>query len=1027
MTHPELVKLETIIQKLDEGIRSGVDETERNLFDSASEYAAHCKRANDRLATCAEILSGGPDCEYQALMAATHQPDVLELCAVLSELQTDEYHDYCKANHLPLAEPLNERAKQQIDPLYGKAGTFQGKLMGEFSAANSVRDFKEALRVIRQVATLNPSDASARKQAKNLEDRLVRDVVVKLKPPLRNGEDKEVLEILDEIEALAPGREPSEDRRDEKYWREALTLKCTIRRKEAEDLSRELLPRAEEAMEADCLTEAMGIIGRIASLMDEHDFVLRPEQRAVFEKIDAWTAEEVSKKKEDDDYQHQLDELREAVRTIRNKEFQNVKPNLDELREDNLLIQRMGKDLYAYAKPIPDELDADARSLLRELGEKIQVKETAKSRNLIAILTTLSAVLIVAAVTAVMVWKASQEAGLIEKAVAENRATDIEKRIGSLESDPPVWIGLAGLGGSIAKGKTWLENNKGEAARVDQMVSSLERKFDGDISPEEWTTVSLATAKRELALLEEEAGKINADYRIEIATRIGNLMAKWEGIADAKRNLIVSEFHEKVGTLENSIREKLGFEEGAEQLDSATTEIAALILEMDVLAESEVEELAPSAADLAKYEILKEKFGTVETKVQSAREVMAECRVAADLDSYAAAAKGLLQTDMLEGLQKLALSNLLLKIGSEERLLREIMLPDDLPLWTQLTNDAFSSDGFPETVEGAEKANFLGLRDDDLLAKVWRYPMTESGKTRILYSTEIMEIQEASIVGGMKRIDAKGTKVYDPKRSGDEVVFKPASYKQRKVPGGLVGAAPESGGLSPESAFFKKLKIDRYVDPAISNYQRSLLSAVDQLGEAGDDVSPLFLAYIHLTLADILTDRPDMWLLEFCDFKGEVFRLREIVGPSLDSSSWCSPSAVAEYAPELKEYYRARGETNHAKTAKAAHGFHARLITAGLELCGHYGLDGNPFLSDEVGDANTLWGLDANLEAAILLKKDSEGKWKAGTEPAAFTPLFKFGSDPEEVLAASAEAARLDNVGPELRKQLPPRFQNPPE
>lgn len=93
MTHPQLVKIENLVRRLEEAMERPQDGAEKTLFTLAGEYAEHCKRANDRLQVCAEIASRGKDMEYQALIAATRAPDLLDLCAVLSELQTDEWRE----------------------------------------------------------------------------------------------------------------------------------------------------------------------------------------------------------------------------------------------------------------------------------------------------------------------------------------------------------------------------------------------------------------------------------------------------------------------------------------------------------------------------------------------------------------------------------------------------------------------------------------------------------------------------------------------------------------------------------------------------------------------------------------------------------------------------------------------------------------------------------------------------------------------------------------------------------------------
>ena len=234
MTHLSLVPLEDLVNQLLEAMQASSAESGADLVNAAREYAEACEAINERLQLCLNILSKGSGQQHQALMAATRAPDLLDACAILSELQIDGYQEFCRLRHLTVAPTLNERAKQAVDPLYEKAGSFQKKLRMEFSAANSKRDFREALDICRQLAKVDPADASSVKQAAALEERLIKEVLTKqAMPALERGDDEAVLAALDDIARIAPGRVPKPDERGESVWREAIEHRQTIFKEEA--------------------------------------------------------------------------------------------------------------------------------------------------------------------------------------------------------------------------------------------------------------------------------------------------------------------------------------------------------------------------------------------------------------------------------------------------------------------------------------------------------------------------------------------------------------------------------------------------------------------------------------------------------------------------------------------------------------------------------------------------------------------------------------------------------------------------
>lgn len=1023
MTHPELARIEDLVRRLQDGMDEGGEDSGKSLFALASDYADLSRKANDRLQTCVEILSQGKDKEYQALMTATRAPDVLDLCAVLGELDADEYRVFCKQHHLPVAEPLNERAKQTIDPIYERAGTFQKALMAEFSAANSKRDFKEALRVIRRVATLNPDDINSVKQAAALEDRLILAEVSKLEKPLRDGDSDLILESLTEIEELAPGRIPKEDDKRHEPWRRALEMRDGLRRDAAIQESEGLMEEAKAAREGGQLNEVLGLISRVSGLMEMHDFTLKPNLRNLHAELSEWSSEEIRKLKLEQEYQGRLGTLQQTVKQIRDKDFQNVKPTLAELQEDALGIRKQWKEIAEFQKPVSNELQEEARKLLGDLEEKISLKLRAKRRNLISAVTAGAALLIFLSVLAFFLWKAGQKSEQIERALAGERASDLERNLKELEIDSPLWKGLAGLPSTVEKAQTWLTLEKSNADRVDEMITAIENDLKAVPDPQAWSEVSLVAVRNALDQSREQSGQVNADFQSDMADRLSSLERQYERITGEKRNQIAPKFHQDVIELDRRLRETMTSGKSPDDANAAFTEMSALISSLDTIAGSELEELRPLPADLTTFEILKQKYGSLESEMETVREVMTGIESASNLSEYVVAMTALEESDILQGTEKIALGSLLRKVRSEDALLREILMPGDLVVWTKLVEDRYSETGFPLNVEGAEKGLFLGLRDDEALGKIHSYSVSEAGNNRMVYSKgEPMNFRNSKI-GTTTQIEAIGGKVYDPAKMGNSsAVFESVNYRARVSSSGGTGFVPTGGKLSNESTFFQSLRLGGYVDPTVSSFRESLLRAVEDVYAAGEEISPLFKGYVQLKLGEILNSRREAWLLDFTGFGDDFEELKSITdNGALTSSSWMVPDEVQSYNEVLSAFYRKRQGRKFAKPALALYQFYARMEAAGINYCGYIGFDGKPELVKESVGANRIWGLDEELTVTRVLERE-DGEWRPLSGTKRFSPLFTLPSKPDSVVEAAASTSGIAIESPEFQERLPRMF-----
>jgi hypothetical protein len=1021
MTHPVLIRLEELVARLGEGMRSREEGSGADLVNAAREYAEACATVNARLQTCLDILGKGRDKEHQALMAATRQPDLLDACSVLSELQNDEYAVFCRRNHLPAAPLLNERAKQEIDPLYARAGSFQKKLRMEFSAANSKRDFREALEIARQLARVDPSDVATAKQAAALEDRLVREVISgRIAPALDKGDDEAAVAALAEIEVIAPGRRPRIDERLEQPWHEAIAVRKSIEKDEAVRTSGMLLNEAVSARDSSHLDPVVEILARIGELMERHSVDLPGDRKRLYGELCVWRDERLRKARIESEFQERLAELRVLVKRITDKEFRNTVPTYEENRADALELQRVWKEIAEFRKPVEEELQEKARKLLGDVHAKIDRNERGRRRNLIVGGAAGIAAVIVAIVVAMMFFKASNLAGQLLSAQEDGRARDLAKLLSFLETDSPSWRSLGGLPRAESNARTWLGEEQANAARLQAMLSTIRDEFGSRPRARDWSPVSLGAVRTRLNEVAAEVTKVNRDDRIPLDDAVASLSTSWSGIAETVRNVVVQEFHAKVGDLDRAVREELGSGVDLANVIAGVVAVNAQITELDTLAAVEIDELKPSAADLTRFGVIKERVETISAELNQVSMILQKCEEADRLQNYVEAVRGLGETSFLSAAQKLALADLLGVAESEERILREILMPGEFLKWKALSERSIAPDGYPDDIAPDEEAVYLGLRDDKSLSEVYLYRITGGGKSRTIYSRgATLESADVS-VGGSLISEMRGSEVYDPEGASlNAVSFSERRYRVERGPNFTRGSLPTGGTLAPESAFFNTLGLRGYVKEDFSAFSRPGLELAEKIIKAPDTISPLFRAYLFLQVGKLMRSRPEKWLVDYCQFGEDLESIRSIAGAAVTGADWCSTEKNAAFDGELRAFFSERKNPNYLDRAKAVHGFYARVFTGGIVFSGHLDYEGQIRMARPVDVATILWGFERSLQIRPLFAKDVDGEWKPVNTAAEFTPLFHLRVNPEITWEEVAKANSVDPADPSLTRRLP--------
>ena len=229
----------------------------------ASEYAALCARARERLEQCATLIGAGDD--HAAFQAAEAEPDLLGLCAQLSFADADRWHGFCREHGLPAGFPLDDRHLMAVEGLYGRAIGESHPLYRDYRDAIRRRDEERALEVLRSIVRINPDDPNARQELARLSTKFLRESLVKVTAAFAGGREAEAAGLMDRMERFGAG-----DLAGEPRWEEALTRRQAWLRLRAGEQASALAEEIRAARRAGDWESCATALPRLRTLERDH-------------------------------------------------------------------------------------------------------------------------------------------------------------------------------------------------------------------------------------------------------------------------------------------------------------------------------------------------------------------------------------------------------------------------------------------------------------------------------------------------------------------------------------------------------------------------------------------------------------------------------------------------------------------------------------------------------------------------------------------------------------------------------------
>lgn len=998
----DLVKTERLVRRIAEHMRDRTPAS--GLFGLAEDYATRCAAVNQRLAQCVEMMASGR--HIDAMQHATTTPDVLEMAAALCDPEIEGWREFCAKEGLTVPESIDDSAKQKIDPLYAKADAYVQKLLGDYRAAQMRRDTEASLITLRKIAKANPDDTESKASLKQLEDSMVRDELTKLKQHLAAANDAAILQSLDRLEQLSGQREPVGE-----VWMQALDRKAELDAASALTEVERLLQQARQQVIDDNADAVHHAVATIQTLVADHGLVLVPDAAAKQDDLVEWVAAARRKARDDAEHAAVLTQLRDQMRIADDHVFRMREMNTAVLQEDHAGLRKTWKRLTELGRSVSEDIQNELGRLSGRLKQEIDRRNGAKTRNLVLIAAAVVIASSLACWQGYRYWRATSLVADLQMLEQDREVDALQALVSQIEQEEGgLTASFSRLASQKVSAQAWLDAHAAALAQVHDSLKTLEALVQAGFKDAE-----VADCIEKIAQAGTRIAELPAASRQEPTGRLDQVDLAWRQHLLGIKDSYAAQLRTDLDALEQEATTGLVFTRSADDIMTAVETLRKRLSVIETRLKPAVKELEPSAAEVSRFTQLGER---VRQFAEAAEKFIAQtqaCRVAADFTAWKRSVRDFSGSPFLQG----ELSRLWSEITdpntgflAQDDVLRLLLLPDDKDLWDEFVglNKGKAGSGFPSDIADGESRAFLALRDDSNLHRIYRH--TLQGK--LVYSQDALNTTEAKL-GEQTSITASGL-IYEPSRYETTLRFEdkrgPSAYKETRTRAGSGGLMPKNSSLTSESEFLAKLLLETATNSTTTQFSRSLLPLVDRV-VAAPDLNPLFKAYLHRRLGDIMYFRPEAWGLRWTSFIKDWEALKLAGAGQLAAGDWMVPVKNRQFAKPLENYYQALGHTHYHQLARVLPDVFQRLYAGGIVYAGCVMPDGSLHV-EKPGDSTHVWGFAPGRKVTTFALKEI-----ATTKGHPFTPLYRALQEPRRLVESACKAQKFDPAEPAFVSRLP--------
>lgn len=959
--------IEILRSTLQTGLLSGAVE------NAAAHYARLSTEAESRLEIIAAMLAKGSD--YQALQTAEQEPPLLDLVAVLSFGGEKAWADFCQVHQLPIAPRLDAKTVQALDRLYAQGVTANHPLYKDFRAAVLSREDDKALRIVRTILKLNPTDENARSELLRLENKLHQDMLEQLRAALKTDDEERISTLA---EALAKAS-PEEKLHTQPEYQQADAIRRTLRRRQAEEKLPALLDEAIGLHEAGDWRAAALALEIVQENLDLHDIQLPAGSlKQKLESLSEHVRKERVTAERKRGFERALSSFISFAEEADTRLLTGAGLNYnDAARLDESFIRRW-RELESLAQPVPDA----TLKRLRQCGENIrrrleQMQNARRAKSALSVAAMIAFLLGISAL-AWHGWRARAYADELVSYRARQLCEPAEKLISSLREDAASlrWPFLKSKVEEIA---AWTQQSRALSAQAADTLSRLESESAGNFAG-----ISPTEVMKRLEDARTLLGQLPGDLAAVANNRFASLKSKSELMISSVNQERSGSGRKMLDEITIMLDKELSYERPSSAVSATIHQLESMLTRVESWMKPETDSLQLPADLEVRVKAARARVNGFKSELERFTQVREKTAAAQTLAEYK---KSLLDWQDIRFAEAAAAASVLDAIPTEEQFLANLMTAGDIADWKAAVDDVAGAQMMPDTPMDAELKILLALRDDRYLNGVWENIVVDHARgqsTRSVWSQGPLEESRAGDT--LRRWSGL---CYDPHAEDSGAAFVKSDFKRITVGSSDQGQSVRSSKLSAASHFMDSLQLNRLTDANGEHWQRSMIEVFDQIMQ---DTSAPVLVKAHVTLEiDQLTRlQPFAWGLHLVPIlRADLAELQKLmVKHPLRGEDWMLPKVRSSLGDDLVRYFSARQGRQYMKEAKAKRELLRDVSAAGIKFGGYVETDLTLRLNNAARSRKELWL--AGKKQPLSIPQDSK------TVPAgipAMSPVFFIPAD----------------------------------
>lgn len=919
---------------------------------AATDYARWCRDAEQRLEQVASMLSKGSD--YQALQVSEQEPALLDLVALLSFGSEKALQEFCEANHLPVPPLLDAKTVQALEALYARGLTANHPLYKDLRAAALARDDTKALRIVRTILKLNPTDANARAEQLRLENKHFQETLDALRNALKS-DDEGLISRLTETLSTAASEEKLQ--RLDPYL-EGQAIRRAFRRRQALDKLPDMIQEMQSHQTAQDWEAVGTLLQQTDTLIESNQ--IQPDDEpwaASLRDLRAYFEQQQSADSKRREFERCLKRFEVFATEIETRLMTGSGVTFAEIAEKDEAFVRLWKELEGFQMPVaPDQLQR-FRSAGQELRAKLERMQQAKKLRTLAAAAAM--LLFFAAIAGIgfHAWKAYALTGELATYQQTGKCLPAEELILNLRQDAALLTKWPYLEAKVEEVDGWTRQSRTLEKQASAALDLLENSFKDGTS-----TLPAAQLARQVDDAVALVRQLTADLQPEPSNRLAAVQTRADlHLADLLKQQ-TTQIREALTDLEKNATEGLTYEVPSTQSAKSLATIRAQLEPLETSLKPETDRLRLPADLETRIHGLRQKINTFQSALETLGRVRAETAAAEDLETYQQALVAWQDLPFAETAPSL---HMLEKLPSESAFLAALLTGGDELMLKAILDNVSGPHMIPEAPMDRDLQLLLDLREDENLNNVWEHILTDYARRRgdttfwSLGALTKSDIGESSTWRG---------RCYDPAVSELSVAFQQREFRKASINSTTIGQSVSGSRLSSTSDLMNSLQLNRMTDSNGERFLRSLLDVLDHVVKH-EKGSPIAKAYVMLRLEELAQPRAYAWGFHFSrTLQADLRDLHSITAATpLRSEDWLLARTQTRLGKALASFFQRCQGRSYLKEATARRELLTLAAKAGLRFGGYVEVDQRLTLTNAGRAAQELWviGLDTGKPVRV--------------------------------------------------------------